>query len=111
MSEAGMSARVVERGVRRSFRDHVIVVGCGIIDAVVKSVTFIISGAIFTWWRGDSVCCRTDHQGCVGRCDVGDHLLDAGGGVENLLDDLGTEEFVILRYNETKFFMILEKVL
>ena len=46
MAEAGMSARVVERGVRRSFRDHVIVVGCWLIDAVFKAVTFVISGAI-----------------------------------------------------------------
>ena len=46
MAEAGMLARVVERGVRRSFRDHVIVVGCWLIDAVSKTVTFVISGAI-----------------------------------------------------------------
>ena len=47
MKAGGMVAVCGEPKASKSFSDYVVDVGCWIIDAVVKSVTFIISGAIF----------------------------------------------------------------
>jgi len=42
-----MNAKCEMRAGEKTARDHVIVIGCWIIDAVVKAFTFVISGAIF----------------------------------------------------------------
>ncbi len=51
-AESGMKAGAMVIGgsectTRKSFSDYVVAVGCWIIDAFVKAVTFVISGAIF----------------------------------------------------------------
>ena len=47
MKTGGVAIGWGEQKTKKSWRDYVVDVGCWIIDAVVKSVTFIISGAIF----------------------------------------------------------------
>lgn len=42
-----MDAKCEMRPEGRNAREYIIAIGCGIIDAVVKAVTFVISGAIF----------------------------------------------------------------
>lgn len=47
MKTGGVAIGWGEQKTKKSWRDYVVDVGCWIIDAVVKSVTFIISGVIF----------------------------------------------------------------